>query len=492
MKRSILVALGAIILGVIGILTVSLLYGLTGGKFPYDYGVVLDAGSSKTNTIAYKWPGNKEKGTGCVTQDTTCLAPGGIAEMDPLKLDTVINCAKDVTNHIEERSRPRTPLYFAATAGMRLLGLSNMSRVHDILIHLNNELDDTGLSVKAIEIISGVDEGIYGWISANFLQQTLEIPQRTKPWIPTTLGALDMGGASMQISYALPEYVEGSTNVKQLKLYGQTHNVFSHSHLCFGRDEAHRRYRYLLVKDVTMLEIEDPCYPRGANYTITGADLLKRPCTNSTSLTVPDYLLKRTYTFMGKSSPDECKAAVASLIDTDLCRKTGFKECFERLENIPDNQKYLAFATYFYLTDFLNITQASLSEYENAMQTFCSKDANQVRSTSKDKYAFNHCFTAKYVYEVLINGYGFKSSTWKNLEFVKNIGGKDVGWVLGYMINATNLIPEQARTPKALSPTALGASLVLFIVLVVGTVFYLLNSYRKANKNINKATYGQS
>ncbi|CAL1269730.1 unnamed protein product [Larinioides sclopetarius] len=490
-----LVALGALIIGIIGILSISMVYGLTGGKFPYDYGVVMDAGSSKTNTIAYKWLSNKDKGTGCVIQDTTCLAPGGIAEMDPMKLDPVINCAKTVTNHIDERVRPKTPLYFAATAGMRLLGLANETRVHDILNHLNNELDETGLSVKAIEIITGVDEGVYAWISANFLQQTLEIPQKTEPWVPTTFGALDMGGASMQISYALPEYIDGSTNIKQLKLYGQTHNVFSHSNLCFGRDEAQRRYRYLLVKSLNETEIEDPCYPRGANYTITGADLLKRPCTNSSTLIVPDDLLNKTYTFMGISSPDKCKTAVANLVNSDLCSRIGFKECFEKIENIPDKQKYLAFASYFYVTDFLNVTQATLSEYEKAMQDFCLKDVNEVRNISTAIYAFDHCFTAKYVYEVLINGYGFTNTTWKNLEFVKNIGGKDVGWSLGYMINATNLIPEKAKTPRAISATVLAVSLVLFIMVIIGTMLFLLRSHRDAgnnSNNSNKSLYGHA
>ncbi|XP_055927509.1 ectonucleoside triphosphate diphosphohydrolase 8-like isoform X2 [Argiope bruennichi] len=486
-----LVALGALIIGVVGILTISMVYGLTGGKFPDDYGVVMDAGSSKTNTIAYKWQGNKQKGTGCVSQDTTCLAKGGIAEMDPMKLDPVIDCAKNVTKHIDERARPKTPLYFAATAGMRLLKLANETRANEILDHLRNELNETGLSVKAIQIITGEDEGVYGWITANFLEQTLEIPQKTDPWDPTTLGALDMGGASMQIAYALPEYISGTKNIKQMKLYGQTHNVFSHSNLCFGRDEAQRRLRYLLVKDITQTEIEDPCFPRGATYEIKGSDLFRRPCTNSTRFPkIPDDLLKTNYTFKGTSSPNECKTAVANLVNTDLCNKTGFKECFKKLDNIPDNQKYLAFATYYFLTDFLNVTKAPLSEYEKAMQEFCLKDVDEVTNISTSEFALDHCFNAKYIHEVLINGFGFKNTTWGNLQFVKNLQGKDVGWTLGYMIYATNFIPEKAKTPRAISATGLAVSLVLFIFVIIGTLLFILHSHRKGNSN--KSLYGQA
>lgn len=57
-----------------------------------------------------------------------------------------------------------------------------------------------------------------------------------------------MGGASTQISYAVPEKkAEGNEDVTEIQLYGQTHNVLSQSNLCFGRDQANARYRSLLL-----------------------------------------------------------------------------------------------------------------------------------------------------------------------------------------------------------------------------------------------------
>lgn len=38
----------------------------------------MDAGSSKTNTIVYKWRSNKYKGTGRVSQEGNCYAKGKI------------------------------------------------------------------------------------------------------------------------------------------------------------------------------------------------------------------------------------------------------------------------------------------------------------------------------------------------------------------------------------------------------------------------------
>lgn len=72
--------------------------------------------------------------------------------------------------------------------------------------------------------------------------------QKLDPWEPTTFGALDLGGASTQIAYAIPdEEAKMKPGVEKMPLYGQTHNVYSQSNLCFGRDEAQGRYRTLLL-----------------------------------------------------------------------------------------------------------------------------------------------------------------------------------------------------------------------------------------------------
>lgn len=55
--------------------------------------------------------------------------------------------------------------------------LTNPTKVDEILEQLEIQLPLTDLDVKAIEIISGKDEGIYAWITTNYLLETLERPQ---------------------------------------------------------------------------------------------------------------------------------------------------------------------------------------------------------------------------------------------------------------------------------------------------------------------------
>lgn len=42
-----------------------------------QYGIVLDAGSSHTALYVYKWPADKQNGTGVVTQHSECHVNGG-------------------------------------------------------------------------------------------------------------------------------------------------------------------------------------------------------------------------------------------------------------------------------------------------------------------------------------------------------------------------------------------------------------------------------
>ncbi|XP_015913099.2 ectonucleoside triphosphate diphosphohydrolase 8 isoform X2 [Parasteatoda tepidariorum] len=487
-KWPFMIALAALIICVAGILVISMIYGLTGGKYPDDYGVVMDAGSTKTNTLLYSWKSNKHKGTGLVTQATNCFAKGGIAEMDPMHLEPVINCAKSVTKRVDPSVRSKTPLFFAATAGMRLLNLTNPDRVDEILEQLNLNLTKTGLSVEAIEIISGKDEGIYGWIASNFLRKTLETPQNPDSWVPTTYGSLDMGGASMQITYALPkDEAENGTDVTELELYETTHYLFSFSNLCFGRQEAERRHRSLLVTDITKRNYTDPCSPFGYEYAVLGRELFERPCTKSkifdAQIKEDPSILDKNFTFTGTSKPDSCKSAVSKLLDNDLCKEKGFKECFRRTHNISNKNKFLAFATYYFTTSFLNVTNTTLENFIKVAEDYCLKNESEVEKITEEDYGKEYCFNSQYIQEVLTTGFGFTPTTWKNIEFVGKIDGKDVGWSLGYMINATNIIPVKDKTPKLISATALAVCLVLFIMIVVGAIIFILRNRDRADYN---------
>lgn len=55
-----------------------------------------------------------------------------------------------------------------------------------------------------------------------------------------TTGALDLGGASTQISFVSDTFdgSESPLNSVAFRLYGNDYNLYTHSFLCYGKDQA--------------------------------------------------------------------------------------------------------------------------------------------------------------------------------------------------------------------------------------------------------------
>lgn len=52
---------------------------------------------------------------------------------------------------------------------------------------------------------------------------------------------MDFGGASTQITFETRDTIEDPRNEVTLKLYGQAYKVYTHSFLCYGRDQVLKR-----------------------------------------------------------------------------------------------------------------------------------------------------------------------------------------------------------------------------------------------------------
>lgn len=51
------------------------------------------------------------------------------------------------------------------------------------------------------------------------------------------MGSMDLGGASTQIAFAVQDDLKGQDYLR-VKLYGYPYNVYTHSFLCYGKNEA--------------------------------------------------------------------------------------------------------------------------------------------------------------------------------------------------------------------------------------------------------------
>ncbi len=79
----------------------------------------------------------------------------------------------------------------------------------------------------AVEIMGGDDEGLFGWVTINYLRNSLHhSPDRTA-------AVLDLGGGSTQIALSV---VPGSSSspLKATTVMGQQHHMYVYSHLGYG------------------------------------------------------------------------------------------------------------------------------------------------------------------------------------------------------------------------------------------------------------------
>nr|XP_025038771.1 ectonucleoside triphosphate diphosphohydrolase 1 isoform X4 [Pelodiscus sinensis] len=214
------------------------------------YGIVLDAGSSHTNLYVYEWPAEKENDTGVVHQVEVCTVQGsGISgySKDPDEAGLSLqNCIKRAQEMVPEQQHRDTPVYLGATAGMRLLSLQNRSVADRVLSAVENMLRSSPFDFQGARVISGQEEGAYGWITINYLLGNF----KQTGWLDFlphlqsssgTSGALDLGGASTQITF-VPDHepIESQENSLHFRLYGKSYNVYTHSFLCYGKDQALR------------------------------------------------------------------------------------------------------------------------------------------------------------------------------------------------------------------------------------------------------------
>ncbi|XP_062472047.1 ectonucleoside triphosphate diphosphohydrolase 8-like isoform X1 [Pezoporus occidentalis] len=437
------------------------------------YGLVFDAGSTHTALYIYRWPADKENGTGIVSQVEACIAAGpGISSYadDPAGAGASLKpCLDKAMEIIPAEQQRETPTYLGATAGMRLLREQNSTKAQQVFAEVAKTIGEYPVEFRGAQVLTGNEEGSFGWISVNFLLETLVKCSLTGTWThppaEDVLGALDLGGASTQITFLPGTPIEDSSTGALLRLYGANYSIYTHSYLCYGQKQAlkmlmaslhqchHGRRQSpggpnIQEQDCTEMEaspsaaqISHPCYPRGYQENITTAELYDSPCVRAPSSPSAAQLLR----VMGTGEPAACSAAVQQLFNLSCGANStcGFNGVYQP----PVRGQFFAFSGLYHSLHFLSLTggqplslvnatigQFCTSTWEKVQQEFPSVSRIQLRDA---------CAASTYALTLLLQGFGFNHTTWLNIHFARQVTGVDVGWTLGYMLNLTNMIPSE-------------------------------------------------
>ncbi|XP_008540207.2 ectonucleoside triphosphate diphosphohydrolase 1 isoform X3 [Equus przewalskii] len=447
-SRNLLVILGfSFILAVVALLAV----GLTQNKsLPENvkYGIVLDAGSSHTSLYIYTWPAEKENDTGVVHQIEECKVKGpGISKYAQKVNDIELylaECMERAREVVPQSQHQETPVYLGATAGMRLLRIENEPLANRVLNTVTNSLSRYPFDFQGARIITGQEEGAYGWITINYLLGKFTQKLRWLNLMPKgddtqgTYGALDLGGASTQITF-VPQNksTESPDNALHFRLYGKDYSIYTHSFLCYGKDQA---LMQKLAKDIQ-------------------------------------------FQIQGTGNYQQCQQSILQLFNTSYC---PYSRCsFDGVFLPPLEGDFGAFSAFYYVMEFLNFTSGETPSQEKVMdkmKEFCSLRWEELKTNFgavKEKYLSEYCFSGTYILSLLLNGYHFTADSWKHIHFMGKIRSSDVGWTLGYMLNLTNMIPAEQPSSTPLPHSTYIFLMVLFSLILVIVIVTAMFVFRK-------------
>ncbi|PWN40798.1 hypothetical protein IE81DRAFT_342472 [Ceraceosorus guamensis] len=256
------------------------------------YAVLIDAGSSGSRMQVYSWKDaivdkatrtsgglpvkvlpDVQKGTweGSGLEWQKKVEPGlSSFATHPQDLSLYLRPLLDQAERIvPPSSLSETPIYVLATAGLRLLSPSHRTSVlretcRVIQTQSRFKVDRIGNCEEQVQVISGEEEGLLGWIAINYLMDGFhfkeeEEKKKKRPDLidhaavtsnrtrtQSTFGFLDLGGASTQIAFqpADPAAEEDLTRVTLRMLDGTDvqSDVFVTTFLGYGTNRARERY----------------------------------------------------------------------------------------------------------------------------------------------------------------------------------------------------------------------------------------------------------
>lgn len=424
-----------------------------------EYGMLIDAGSSHSEIYVYEWPTRvfsvlPPPETLPITQTAWSESshPGisshadDPAQVGPESLKPLLNHAKSVLKDqgvAEERFKD-FPIFLTATAGMRVLEPTKRAGLMDAVRAYFRSSDcpfDFQEDAWA-RVISGEEEGAFGWITVNHAAKTLGPPPAGQP-PPAVAGALDMGGASTQITF--DPAVDILAGLYGFAYATMDYRLYTHSFLYRGAAQALNGYIASLPKTAgaagAAAQVTSPCHPTGYTENVTNpADPSGAPLALS-----------------GSSDDAECaKQVAASLVDKSVCLNGNGAECsFNGVyqPQLPKAATFYAFSGYYYSWSWLELkSDAPLSALQSKASSVCAKSKEELQAMDSLKPAkqqagashlYLECFNARYFLTLLHQGYGFPldpSDTDPKVMVVPDLNGIEMSYAYGAMLHAVNIL----------------------------------------------------
>jgi hypothetical protein len=279
------------------------------------------------------------------------------------------------------------PVYFYATAGMRLHSQPKQQQYYNMLQKWFTNKPQWKL--QEAKTITGKEEGIFGWLAVNYRVGTL-----TQDGIEP-VGVLDMGGASVQISFPVDKTSNiFNGDIVELDIYGRHRTLFVHSFLGLGQT------------------------------------LLTQQFLDEKSCFADEYQLPSGVT--GDGDALICEKDIAKLINV----VHDVAQIVKPAVATNSNDNWYALGGLNYLVDskpfHFDGQLTSQDMLDQADTEICHKSWSELSSQYQDnEMMYEYCLLPAYFYALIVDGYGLQPTT--PIQFLSNPQSTD--WTLGAVLN---------------------------------------------------------
>ena len=300
--------------------------------------------------------------------------------------------------HLPPSVEADTPVFLLATAGMRLLTEEQQVGIlketcHFFKTQSNFRIDrpsSAGPCGSSIRIITGEEEGLFGWLSVNYLMDGFTSRSQDR----TTYGFLDMGGASTQIAFepslAERNNPENSLIEVRLRLLGGeevVHKVFVTTWLGYGTNQARERYVAQAINtfesnrsanpDPSSDTILDPCLPKGLELV---GQPVQPPSASQHS--------KQPHTLVGTGSFEQCLEKTSPLLNKNA--PCSAPPCLLDGVHVPpidfSVSNFIGVSEYWYSAEHVFGLGGAYDfvQYERAAVEFCQREWDDILQQHKN------------------------------------------------------------------------------------------------------------
>lgn len=372
-----------------------------------QYVAVVDAGSTGSRIIVYRYDSPNE-----TSNELRLLAgdffheskPGLSSYLDKPDegVQSIEKLLKEARDFIPRHLLASTRLALRATAGMRLADKDKADLLIDKLrvLFANSEFK---VDENAVQIIAGSDEGIFSWITVNYLKRSLSLSQTEQ------LAAMDLGGGSTQITFPLANTEEASynkTDLRNLIVAERNISVFSNSYLGTGFEAA--------------------------SYTVLTKGNTTQETTLQSTCVHPD-IVNASWTYQNVEYHVSGKQNEQNKTDIEACGKLIKEHVIPKISPKPVTLRQHQLAAW---NKFFSVT-FDLGKRGHFSVGSLHEEAKKECGKFNEKHPFK-CFKLIYTWTLLTDGFGLPEES--KVQYAKRISGHYVSWTLGFALNLVNYI----------------------------------------------------